>query len=91
MDSDPIKRRDQGLRRVTRIGRAVLAGGVVATGALSAVATHSATTSSTVATVPDPGVSSTPSTSTSADQLQAPITTPKVSRAAPGHATTGGS
>ena len=72
MRDDPIKRRDDGLKRLSTITKGTVAGGLVLTGALSALAAHSFTGTSTASTTASTGASATTSATT-------PTTTPSYS------------
>ena len=50
MSSDPVRRRDAGLRRISTITKGTVAGGLVLTGAASALAAHSFSGTSAAAT-----------------------------------------
>ncbi len=106
MAPEPVARRDAGLRRVSRVTRTAVAGGVAATGVFAALAAHAfsgtpARQSTTPTTpVPDttPGSASSSASSPSVGQttpttvapLQAPATTIQPSTRR-GRVTSGGS
>ena len=75
---DPIHRRNAGLRRIVRITKAAVAGGLVLTGGLSALAarsfsgTSTAAAQSTTATTTPTTKSTTNTTNTTTPGLQAP-------------------
>ncbi|GEM_PF-6471555 len=50
MTPDPVRRRDAGLRRISNVTKGALAGGLILTGGLSAVAAHSFSGTATTAT-----------------------------------------
>jgi hypothetical protein len=82
MSPDPIERRNAGLRRISNLTKGALAGGLVLTGGLSALAARSfsgasaatATQSTTQSTTASSGASSTTksTTATTAPALQSP-------------------
>jgi hypothetical protein len=68
MSPDPIERRNRGLRRISNITKGALAGGLVLTGGLSAVAAKSFSGTSTAATQrQSTTATTTPSTGSSSD------------------------
>jgi len=92
MSPDPISRRDAGLRRISTITKGALAGGLILTGGLSAVAAKSFSGTSTAATQTTRTQSTTATTtpSSSDDDLQAPSYSIRSSGGS-GRVTSGGS
>jgi len=90
MSRDPIKRRDEGLRRLSAITKGTLAGGLVLTGGLSAMAAHSfagtaasssaATTGTSVVESPAGTTATTPTTTaTTAPYYSSQLSSPSSS------------
>ena len=95
MSSDPIRRRDTGLRRINRFTKGALAGGLALTGGLSvlaarsfsgATATAQSTTQSTTATT----TPTTKATTNTTQALQSPSYSVRSSSSS-GRVTSGGS
>jgi len=95
MSPDPIERRDAGLRRVNRITKGAIAGGLALTGALSALAARSfsgttASAQSTTATSTQSTAATTKATTSTTTPLQAPSYSVQSSSGS-GRVTSGGS
>jgi hypothetical protein len=82
MDTDPVARRDAGLRRLSSITKGTMAGGLVLTGALSAVAAHSFSGTSSAATqAATASTASTAATTATTTPSTTAATTPATTRA----------
>jgi hypothetical protein len=83
MTPDPIARRNAGLRRISNVTKGALAGGLVLTGGLSALAAHSFSGTSTAATTQSTTQSTTatttPSTSSSSSSSDQTFQSPSYS------------
>ena len=103
MNTDPVARRDAGLRRLSNLTKGTMAGGLVLTAVVSGVAAHSfsgtttaaaQTTSGTTATTAPAATAHATTRATTATtattQLQTPVTAPRSSRGS-GRVTSGGS
>ena len=96
MSDDPIKRRDDGLKRLSTITKGTVAGGLVLTGALSALAAHSftgtssASTAATTATASESTATTATTTPSYNSQLSSPSSGVRSSSGS-GRVTSGGS
>ena len=78
MSSDPIRRRDAGLRRINRFTKGALAGGLALTGGLSVLAARSfsGATATAQSTTQSTAQSTTQATTQSTTATTTPTTTP---------------
>ena len=104
MERDPIASRDAGLRRVSRLTRVIMAGGLALTGVLSAVAARAfsgtntaqaatdttATTSAPSTSAAQPSSGSSSKSTTTTTQLQSPSSAVRSSSSS-SHVRSGGS